>query len=389
MNLGLVGCGYVAEFYCQTLRHYPGLKLVAAYDRDEKNLDAFCRRWTVRRCNSLDGLLKDSSVQIVLNLTNPRSHDEVIRQCLNAGKHVYSEKPLAMDAARARELADLARQKGLRLSAAPCSLLGETAQTMWKALRENAIGPVRLVYANFDDGMIAAQAPWQWRNGAGVAWPAKDEFEVGATYEHAGYLLTWLAAFFGPARRVTSFAARLIPDKGIAVDTLTPDFSVGLIEYDSGIVARLTCSIVAPADRSLMIVGDKGIIKVANARDDKAPVYIRATPSPYSGIERRVNRLRSFLKLPGYETDWHMWRHYPAARIGAPEVASRTKPVDFCRGVAELAEAIEQARPCRLSAEFGCHVVELIERLQYPERFGDDRAVASTFDAIAPLPAET
>src|SRR4029077_14304860 len=106
-----------------------------------------------------------------------------------AGKHVYSEKPLAMDMEAACELAVLAKNKNVFLATAPCSVLAETAQTLWKALREGVIGRVRLVYANFDDGMNASKlAPWRWRNEAGVPWPAQDEFEVGCTFEHAGYM---------------------------------------------------------------------------------------------------------------------------------------------------------------------------------------------------------
>ena len=200
MNVAIVGCGYVAESYCRTLSNYPELKLVGAYDHNSRNLRSLCDLWPMRGYESFEQLLGDPSVEIVLNLTNPRSHYEITKRCLDGGKHVYSEKPLAMDAARARELVDLARRSGLYLASAPCSMLSETAQTVWQALREDAIGRVRLVYANFDDGMIAPKlSPWQWKNAAGIAWPAKDEFEVGCTYEHAGYILTWLAAFFGPA----------------------------------------------------------------------------------------------------------------------------------------------------------------------------------------------
>ena len=112
MKLAVVGCGYVAEFYGKTLGNYPELKLVGAYDRNERNLQAFCQSLVgVRRYAELaSSCLSDPSVELVLNLTNPRSHYEVTKQCIEAGKHVYSEKPLAMDAAAARELVDLAEQ---------------------------------------------------------------------------------------------------------------------------------------------------------------------------------------------------------------------------------------------------------------------------------------
>src|SRR5437899_3103106 len=163
MNVAFVGCGYVADLYAMTLSRHRELKLVAAFDTDEVNAGAFCRRWPTRRCSSLQELLDDGSVQIVVNLTSPRSHFEVTRRCLEADKHVYSEKPLSMNSGEAQQLVRLAEQRGLYLATAPCSLLSETAQTMWKAVVEGAVGKVRLVYANFDDGMIAPKlAPWTW-----------------------------------------------------------------------------------------------------------------------------------------------------------------------------------------------------------------------------------
>jgi predicted dehydrogenase len=288
-----------------------------------------------------------------------------------------------MDSAGARELVDLARQKNVYLASAPCSMLSETAQTVWKALREGVAGRVRLVYANFDDGIAPKLSPWSWMNESGVPWPAKDEFEVGCTYEHAGYVLTWLAAFFGPATKVTSFASCLVKDKGIPVDVMAPDFTVGCIEYPSGVVARVTCGLVAPRDKSLTIIGDDGILAIPNVRNDVCPVYIRSIPAGRwrTAVERRVNRLRRWL---GSNTEWHIWRRYPMRRRPATPLLGPEKPVDFCRGPAEMADAIRNKRPCRLSPELGWHITELIERLQHPERFDGRHELVSTFDPIKP-----
>jgi predicted dehydrogenase len=389
MKLAIVGCGYVAESYAKTLSNYSNLKLIGAYDRNEKNLSAFCDRWSVLPYRNFEPLLSDPSVELVLNLTNPRSHYEITKRCIEADKHVYSEKPLAMDTTAALELVKLAKTRAVYLASAPCSMLSETAQTVWRALKEGVIGRVRLVYANFDDGMIAPKlSPWSWTNDTGVSWPAKDEFEVGCTYEHAGYVLTWLAAFFGPARTVTSFASCLIRDKGIAVDIMAPDFTVGCIEYPQGIVARVTCSLVAPKDKSLTIIGDGGILSVADVRNDVCPVYMRSIPASrgLAAIERRVNRLRRW--IPGWDTEWHIWRQYPMAQKAPPRLLGDPKNVDFCRGPAEMADAIRHKRPCRLSPELGWHITEMIEHLQYPERFGSRRELVSSFDPIEPLPAQ-
>lgn len=389
MNIVFVGCGFVSEFYAKTLGNYPDLSLIGVYDRNAHHLEAFCRRWKCRAYTSLDETLADPSVEMILNLTNPRSHFEVTRNCLKAGKHVYSEKPLAMNFNEARELADLAKFNNLYLAAAPCSLLSETAQTVAKALRDGVVGKVRLVYANFDDGMIAPNlAPWNWRNETGIIWPAQDEFEVGCTYEHAGYVLTWLAAFFGPAKSVTAFACCQIPDKGISVVNMAPDFTVGCVEYEQQVVARVTCSLIAPKDRSLTIVGDDGILYVADVRNDTCPVYLRPIPQRgwRAGAERRIAKLRKLFGWGDPVNNSHFRRRLPFVRRPPGRFVSATKAVDFCRGPSEMASAIRQRRPSRLSPELAVHLVEIVEALQYPERFGGRRELLSTFSPIEPLP---
>jgi predicted dehydrogenase len=393
-KMAIVGCGFVADPYAMTLKGHPELKLVGAFDTNEKNLAAFCRCWPVRKYASLQEILEDASVEMVLNLTNPRSHFEVTSRCLEAGKHVYSEKPLGMDIGEARKLVEQARQTGLYLASAPCNLLSETAQTMWKAMKDGVVGNVRLVYANFDDGLIAPKmSPWTWLNDCGVPWPAKDEFEVGCTYEHAGYVLTWLAAFFGPAQSVTAFSSCQIADKGMPVDQMAPDFSVGCIEYGGGVVARVTCGLVAPRDKSLAIIGDEEMIFTPDVRKDEGPVYVRHIPTRVrtGSLERRLNRLRVWLEkhlavVPWSGHEWHFQRKIPFARKPSGLMAHPDKPVDFLRGPSEMAEAIRQKCSCRLSVDLGLHIVEIIEALQYPERFSGKRKIESTFDPIQPLP---
>src|SRR5262249_28477607 len=155
VNFAVVGCGYIAESYASALPHHRELQLVGAWDQDPRKLEAFATRWGCRRYASEAELLSDRGVELVLNLTNPRSHASVTRAALEAGKHVYSEKPLGMTGREARTLVEIAHSRGLMLASAPCSVLSETAQTMWQALRAGAVGKVRLIYASFEDGMIA------------------------------------------------------------------------------------------------------------------------------------------------------------------------------------------------------------------------------------------
>ncbi len=392
VKMAIIGCGYVADFYMATSGDYRNINIVGAYDNNPQRLDKFSQYYNIKAYKDLDDLLSDAAVELVLNLTNPRAHYDLTKACLEAGKHVYSEKPLAMESVKAVELVKLAKERKRYLATAPCSMLGETAQTMWKALREDAIGSVRLVYASFDDGMIHRFNPIRWKSVSGAPWPAKDEFEIGCTYEHAAYVLSWLAAFFGPARKVQSYSSTRIHDKGVTVDSMAPDFTVGCIEYDNDVVARVTCSIVAPLDKSIVIIGEKGTLYTKYVRNDASPVYIEKTPPNrmVAGIASRAKhllvRIEELLHSPFSIAAFKFERKYPYARRPSFRRSRGNKPVDFLRGPADMAEAIREERPCRLSPELGVHMTELIETLQYPERFENPRIINSSFDPIQPLP---
>ena len=395
MRCAVLGCGYIADFYMATLAEHRQLDVIGCFDTLPDRTRAFGEHFGLIQYPSFDALLNDADVEMVLNLTNPRVHYETTRAALLADKHVYSEKPLAMDSGAAAELASIATEQGLGLSAAPCSLLSPTAQTLWKGVSDGVTGPVRLVYAAFDDGLIHRHHFREWRNVTGASWPAQDEFEVGCTFEHAAYVLTWLAAIFGPARRVHAFSSTCVPDKGLDVNTLTPDFAVGCIEYDDNVVARVTCSIVASLDKSIQVFGDDGTLFTDYVRNDISPVYFEtATPNRYlASAASRLNRLRvrteQFLRLPFSIRGTKFEKKYPFARPPKYVSSGDGKPVDFLRGPAELADSIRESRPCRLSADMGVHIVEIIETLQYPERFESPRTLRTTFDPIAPLPWRT
>src|SRR5262245_45775341 len=110
-GVALVGCGYVADFYVRTLAAHPHLELVGAADREPDRVQRLSRRHGVRAYPTVGDLLDDDRAAIVVNLTNPDSHFEVSRKALEAGRHVYSEKPLAMDMEGARALVALARRR--------------------------------------------------------------------------------------------------------------------------------------------------------------------------------------------------------------------------------------------------------------------------------------
>jgi predicted dehydrogenase len=378
MRIAIVGCGYVADYYMKTLTNHPDLELVGVTDRDAARLQKFSKFHHAPTFPSVASVLDDPRVELVLNLTNPKSHYAITKALLEAGKHVYSEKPLSLRFAEAEELVALAEARGLELGGAPCSLLGEAAQTVWKALREERIGKVRVVYAELDDGPVHLMGSEKWRSDSGNPWPRKDEFEVGCTLEHAGYYVAWLVGFFGPAKTVTSFAAVTIPDKGTPVEVETPDLTVACLEFRSGVVARITCGIFAPHDHRLRIVGDAGVLSVQDCWDYGSKVLLSKRTKLGIKAEKHPRAARLVGLGPKQE---RLVR--PASFVWKTKGANR---MDFARGPAEMAAAIAERRPSRMSARYALHVNEIALAMQYPREMGSPRQLVSTFEPIAPMP---
>ncbi|HEY0293255.1 MAG TPA: Gfo/Idh/MocA family oxidoreductase [Hansschlegelia sp.] len=374
-GIAIVGCGFVADYYRYCLAFHPTLKLQGVWDRDPERLAAYVACWGDRAYRSLDELLADKASAIVLNLTTPESHAAITESAIAAGRHVYSEKPLGMTTAEAERMRDLARSAGVRLSAAPSNLLGESMQTAWAEIRRGAVGRVALAYAELDDGMVHRANYRSWLSRSGRPWPARAEFETGCTFEHAGYAITVFAAMFGPVRRVTAFSALLVPDKRTdpPLPHPAPDFSVGCLEFDGGVVARITNSIVAPYDHRMRIIGEEGSLEIREPWDFSSPVTRRG-PST-SRLARVLER-----RLPALGG-----KRVPMARR-SPYRPGRSGPtLDFMRGVAELADAIRTGRRCRLDEDFAVHVTEVTEMIQHPDRFGRPATVRSTFAPIEPM----
>ena len=369
MKIGIVGCGFVADLYLDTLARHPELELVGVTDTDQDRAAKLAKRAGVRHHDSLTGLL-DGATELVLNLTNPRSHYEVSVAAIEAGKHVYSEKPLAMAMDKALDLAERADRAGVALSSAPCSILGETAQTMWRAIRRDRVGRVRAVYAEMDDGMVHLMQYRKWLSPAGTPWPFKDEFEIGCTLEHAGYCLTWLAAWFGPAESVQSFASVQIPDKcpGVELDLVSPDFSVACIQFANGVVARLTTSLVGPHDHSVRVIGERGVLSTHDSWDFRSRV----------SFHRFVTlRRRSFVsKVP------EPVRLAPSPYVRTSSQGAQT--IDFGRGPAEMVAALRERRRSRLPTDFCLHVNEMVLAIHSASTSRAAHRMTTTFEPLSP-----
>ncbi|WND40138.1 Gfo/Idh/MocA family oxidoreductase (plasmid) [Streptomyces sp. BB1-1-1] len=367
-----MGCGYVADFYMATLPNYAHLRLIGVYDASAERAGKFSAHYGVPLYVSLEEILHDTSVEIVVNLTNPHSHYDVSRRALEAGKHVYSEKPFAQEWEQAKELVALAEQRSLILSSAPCSLLGETAQTLWRALRQDTIGRPRLVYAELDDGAIHQMPYRDWISPSGAPWPYADEFRVGPTLEHAGYYLTWLTAFFGPAAEVVAFAALVQPEKldGSRPGFFAADFTSACITFHSGVVARLTCSTVAPENHTLQIVGDEGVLATSECWDYEAEVTLR-------------KRVRGTDSAHHYLTEHQV---VPLARPAGRRFRYQdTHDMDFARGVADMGAAVVGDGAPVLGARHALHVLEITLAIAQSTG-GAKTVITSKFDEPRPMP---
>ncbi|MBW6416924.1 Gfo/Idh/MocA family protein [Celeribacter sp. PS-C1] len=375
-GIAFLGCGYVADFYQQTYaNHTDSLTLHGIWDQDTARVEKFADFYKLDRYASFEEMLADPQVEIIVNLTNPHAHYATNKRILEAGKHVYSEKPLAMEIDQARELVALAEEKGLQIVSAPSSVLGPAAQRLWQAVRERELGAPRLVYAEIDDGMIHKMGYAGWLSSSGTPWPAKDEFYTGCTLEHAGYMLTWLVAMFGPVTEVVSMASLCIPDKGgdTPENYTTADFSCALLRFESGMTARLTNSIIAPHDHRLRIFCDGGELcahEVWNFHTN-----VDAYPLPQNKIQR------------GMEKYLHMRNKRKLAVAKNPETkfAEGGHPMDFVRGVADMAAAVREGRPARLGSDFSLHITEVTLAIQYPEIYGTPYVPQSRPAPIEPV----
>jgi len=206
----------------------------------------------------------------------------------------------------------------------------------------------------------------KWISESGSPWPYKDEFEVGCTLEHAGYYVNLLVALFGPASSVTAFSSCQIPDKDIEepLDFHAPDFSVACVTFKSGVVARLTCSIIAPHDHRLQIFGDAGILSMKDCWNYGSPVFIK-----------RQSRFSLWAKKIPLVKKANFRHRYKGSH-----------QADVCRGIAELSEAIQEQRACRLSARFSLHVNEIVLAIQNAWDKGAPYILTSTFDPVEPMP---
>jgi predicted dehydrogenase len=351
LGIGIVGTGNIAGGYARDIPTHPSIRLVAATDLDPVRATAFGEAHGCRIHASVDDLLADPGVDVVVNLTVHQAHYEVTKRALEAGRHVYSEKPLALSSVEAHELVELAASRGLRLGSSPSTFLGEAQQTAAALIASGRLGTVRALYSEVNWGRIET-----WH-------PAPAPFyEVGALFDVGVYPLTLATTMVGPARSLRAWGWDLKPERvtkdGAPFRIGSPDLVVAAIELEGGAVLRLTASFYVgrPAKQlgSLEFHGDDGSVFLGNFQEFDAPVEFGAFGKEYEPV--------ALVRPPYHGTAW-------------------------ARGVAEMADAIADGRPHRASGEQAAHIVDILEAAATSIRADGQRVeITSTFASPALMP---
>ena len=347
-GVAIVGCGNIAARYAEDLRRYPHLVLRGVTDLDPARSHAMATDVGCRTYLDSDALLADPEVAVVVNLTSHRAHGPVTRAALEAGKHVFSEKPMALRAAEARFLNTAATARNLRLGAAPIVLLGELAQTAWRMVRNGGLGTVRLAYADVNRGRME-----RWHAAPQPFYDAGPLFDVGV------YPLTLLTGILGPAVRVTASATTLLAQRstreGQWFNVESPDFVVAVVELADGTLVRLTTNF-----------------------------YVH-DPARQCGVELHGDE--GSLWLSTWFTFGERLEHSPSGEPYRDVPLIRTPQVmlPWAAGVEELARVAIEGGVHLTSGAHAAHVVEIIEAALSSARGGTPVQIQSRFPRPQPL----
>ncbi|MBC3191265.1 Gfo/Idh/MocA family oxidoreductase [Pseudonocardia sp. C8] len=359
VGVGVVGAGVISEQYLSNLTGFPDLDVRYVASRDPARAKARAAQFGVPAFGDLDGLLADDGVDIVVNLTVPSAHVEVALAALRAGKHVWNEKPLATDRAGARLLLDTAATTGLRVAAAPDTVLGGGIQTARRLLDAGAIGTPLTALA-----LMQQPGPDQWHPDPAFLFAEG----AGPLLDLGPYYLTALVQLLGPITRVTARTARSRevrtagsgPRAGQEFPVTVPTHVVALYDFAGGRSAQCTFSFDSPLRRTLLeITGTEAVLAVPDPnRFDGNPAVV----AERIGMEA-TSRSRVEYEVPGRQ-------------------AGRGT------GVLELARAIAAGEPERASGAVALHVLDaMLATLEAGER-GAAVDVTSTVTVPPALPAD-
>ena len=354
-GVALVGCGAISDEYLRNLTSFSAdLTVVFCADLDQERAAKQAAKYGISAHGTLDQALASSDVDLVVNLTIPAAHVEVTSAAIAKGKHVWSEKPLALDPAGAALLVDQAQAAGVRLGCAPDTVLGAGLQTAQRLIEQGAIGAPLTALA-----LMQVPGPDRWhpdpeflfRRGAGPL------FDIGP------YYLSVLSLLFGPVESVAAVGrrsreVRVIgsgPRAGTSFDVEVPTHVSALLSYQNGPAATMVLSFDSPAPRT-------GFIEVTGTE------ATMALPDP--------NRFDGDIRLRRAADE--EWTVIPSAG----DTQGRGL------GVRDMVRALNSGTPHRCTGELGLHVVDTMTAIARSADSGAFEKLATSLAAAQPQPAQ-
>lgn len=354
-GIGIIGCGTISGAYLRTLTHAPGVRVIAVADLDEGRARRQAAAFGVPHALDPASLLAHAEVELVVDLTVPGAHLEVNRRALEAGRAVYSEKPLAATAVDARSLVALAEAVGRPIGGAPDTFLGVGLQTARAALDDGVIGRPFAAAAH-----MVTRGPERWHPDPGFFFQPG----AGPLHDMGPYYVTALVALLGPVASVTAEGARTWPERTIGsgprtgerVPVAVETHVTALLRFASGALATLltTFDVSASALPRIELFGELGTLSLPDPNTFAGPVRLRTSPdAPWQEVT----------PVPGFAGN--------ARGLGA----------------LELLHATACGRPARASGALAAHVLDVLDGALTAMREGRRVAIDSRPERPAPLTA--
>jgi predicted dehydrogenase len=344
-GVGLIGAGVISTQYLENLTSFPDVDVRFVADLDLPRAAAQADAFGVPGSGPVDELLARDDIEIVLNLTVPATHAEVDRLIIASGKHVWSEKPVALDHASASQLLAEAAAAGLRVACAPDTVLGPGIQTALRAIARGDIGEPLTAITMFH---VPGPEAWHPNPDFLYAVGAGPLFDMGPYY-----VTTLVHATSSTARAVRTIGSG--PRAGQEFPVEVPTHHSALIEFAGGASAQSTFSFQHARPRAgfVEINGTDGTLSLPDPNNFDGPTTL--------------------------------WR----SGGGEPEVIEADGAA-FGRGtgVVELARAIRAGVPERASGALAAHVLDILLGIRDSAASGMPVEIGSAAPATAPLPRE-
>ncbi len=281
VRVGVIGCGAISGAYLGMARSFPIVEIAACADLDEARAKEVAERFGVRRACSVDELIDADDLDVVLNLTIPNAHAQIGLRAINAGKHLYVEKPLGINRDEGAAVLEAAGRKGVRIGCAPDTFMGAGIQTARKVIDDGRIGkPIAFTAFMMGGGHES------WHPNPGFYYQPGG----GPMFDMGPYYLTALLNFFGPIARVSGAASIAIPERtitsqpncGQTIHVTTPDHICGLIEFAEGAVGTIITSFATrfpsyEGSQPITVFGTEGTMRVPDPNHFDGSVHVRRT----------------------------------------------------------------------------------------------------------------